>query len=204
MSFVVIVEDENSFEMALEDGLKVFLLDFSEDENLIEMGITIDVETLFCMSEEYDKNLFVTLSARNLDKDLKIISLVSTLLDEKKMYLAGANETINPYVAGANQIYRLIKKPTVYDILDEMLFSNLDIKIYEVLIPKDSYLEGVLFNKMGVEERFDLMVMGMQERNRVNSFRFNTHKIHHKIKFGDILVIIGSHENIEAFKKELG
>ncbi len=167
------------------------------------MGIGGYIDTLFCMSEEYDKNLFVTLSARNIDKDLKIISLVSNTLDEKKMYLAGADEIINPYIAGANEIYRLIKKPTVYTILDEMLFSNLSIKVEEVLIPKDSYLEGVLFDKIDVEKRFDLMIAGIQEKNRAKKFRFNTHKIYHKIKSDDILVVIGLPKNIERFKKEL-
>ena len=46
-----------------KQGYNVEMLDLTQDNDLLKAGITQGVETLFCMHHEYNKNLFVTLSA---------------------------------------------------------------------------------------------------------------------------------------------
>ena len=108
--FIFVVNSPEKAKIAQEDGYKAILSDLSDDENLRKIGISKGVEMLFCMSKDYNQNLFVTLSARALDKELKIISLCATKEEGEKMILAGANHTINPYEIGARRLFRLIKK----------------------------------------------------------------------------------------------
>jgi voltage-gated potassium channel len=108
--YLFVVGDAARVKEVQDDGFIARALDLTDDDNLHIVGIGKDVEMLFCVSQSPHRNLFVTLSARNLDKDLKIISLCATEDEASKMKLAGANHTINPYEIGARRISRLIKK----------------------------------------------------------------------------------------------
>ncbi|OQX74023.1 MAG: hypothetical protein B6D59_03775 [Campylobacteraceae bacterium 4484_4] len=188
---------------AREAGFDAEVMDLGEDENLKKVGIGKDVDTLFCVSVDHHKNLFVALSARHLDPDLKIIATATTIEDEKKMLLAGANRVISPQEIGGHRVYRLIRKPTVFDVMDSLLFSSSGLMITEVQIPKGAFLDGIPFQKSGIEERFDLLVIGIQQANSEKGFEYNTHKVYRKIAAGDILVVIGYQPQIEAFEKAL-
>jgi voltage-gated potassium channel len=184
-------------------GHNVTMLDLTKDKDLLKAGITKGVKTLFCMHHEYNKNLFVTLSARNMDKNLTIVSRSTILNDEKKMLLAGANHVVNPYDLGSHRIYRLIRKPMVFNLLDNMIFSNIDISIDEVEVPKDSFIIGVEFQKLTLEDDFDIVLLGVQSGRTNGKFYYNTHKIYRKIREGDTLVISGRFKEIEKLKKGL-
>jgi voltage-gated potassium channel len=108
--YLFVVADEARVKEVQDDGFIAKVMDLTEDDNLEKIGIGRDVEMLFCVSKSAHRNLFVTLSARNIDKELKIISLCATEDEAAKMKLAGANHTINPYEIGARRISRLIKK----------------------------------------------------------------------------------------------
>ncbi len=202
--FVILTTDENRTKEAVEDGYDAHWINYNDDSELIRYGITKGVKTLFCVSANYNRNLFVTLSARNLDKSLYILSLAADEAEEKKMLLAGADKNINPYTVGANRIYRLIKKPVVYRILDEILYHKNDIKIAEMAVPEGSYLIGKPLYGAGIEAEFDLMVLGILDRKRGGKFMYHTYRIRKKINAGDILVVIGKTKNIEKFRRKMG
>lgn len=184
-------------------GHNVKMLDLTRTNDLLEAGITQGVHTLFCMHHEYNKNLFVTLSARNMDKDLTIISRSTIINDEKKMLLAGANHVVNPYDLGSHRIYRLIRKPMVFDLLDNMIFSNTDISIDEVNVPENSSIIGLDFQKLKLEDEYDIVLLGVQSGASGGKFYYNTHKIYRKIRANDILVVSGAFKDIEKLKKGL-
>jgi voltage-gated potassium channel len=201
--FVILTTDEDRTKIAIEDGYDAHWINYNDDEELIKFGIGKWVKTLFCVSANYNKNLFITLSARNLDPKLYILSLSADEAEEKKMILAGANKNINPYTVGANRIYRLIKKPVVYHILDEILYHKSDIKIAELTVPENSYLIGLPLHGANIEADYDLMVLGIQGAKERQRFIFHTYKIRKKIQQGDIIVVIGKEKDIKKFKKAM-
>ncbi len=203
-SFLILTTDKQKTQRAISEGFDAHWINYNDDDELIKYGIGGGVKILFCVSENYNKNLFVTLSAKNLDPTLYILSLAADEAQEKKMLLAGANKNINPYTVGANRIFRLIKKPVVYRILDEILYHKNNIKIAEIIIPKDSYLIGQPLFNAHIEQMYDLMVLGIQDGKNPSDFRFHTYRIRKKIQEGDMLVVIGEEKNIEKFKEELG
>ena len=202
--FIILTTEEARTQEAIEDGYDAHWINYNDDSELIRFGIGKWVKTLFCVSLNYNKNLFVTLSARNLDPDLYILSLAADEAEEKKMLLAGANKNINPYTVGANRIFRLIKKPVVYRVLDEILFHRSDIKIAELEVPENSYLIDQPLYGAGIEKEYDLMVLGLQPAHSKRRFMFHTYKIRKKIEKGDILVVIGKEKDIERFKHAMG
>ena len=184
-------------------GHSVKMLDLIHEESLLKAGITNGVNTLFCMHHDYNKNLFVTLSARNMDKNLTIISRSTIFNDEKKMMLAGANYVVNPYDLGSHRIYRLIRKPKVFDLLDNMIFSNTNITIQEIEVNINSSIVGLDFQKLKIEDDYNIVVLGVQSGSKSGKFYYNTHKIYRKIKAGDILVVSGIVKDIDKLKREL-
>jgi len=193
----------DAIDQAKDDEYEAHLICFDNDDDLIKIGIGSDVDILFCMSNDYNENLFITLSARNLDKNLMIVSLVSQKEQEQKILLAGANKTINSYEIGAHHIYRMIKKPAIFKTLDKIFLSEESIKIAQIAISKDSFLDGVKFQSIDIEKRFNLIIMGIENIKRKGAFIFNTKKINRKIDSNYVLVVMGHTKNIEKLKKEL-
>ena len=138
-----------------------------------------------------------------MDKNLTIISRSTILNDEKKMLLAGANHVVNPYDLGAHRIFRLIRKPMVFNLLDNMIFSNFDICIEEVKVPQNSSIIGMDFQKLTLEDDYNIILLGVQSGLKNGKFYYNTHKIYRKIREADTLVVSGSAKSIEKLKKGL-
>lgn len=204
MDFVILTTEERKTKEAIEDGYDAHWISYNDDEELIRFGVTQGTKTLFCVSDIYNRNLFVTLGARSLDPELYIISLAADEAEEKKMLLAGANKNINPYTVGANKIYRLIKKPVVFRVLETILYHKSDIMIAELEIPEGAYLIGKPLHGAGIEADFNLMVLGILCGKRKKEFLYHTYKVRKKIQQGDILVVIGRERDIEKFKKKVG
>lgn len=69
--------------------------DANEDEILIEAGIERASFLIAAMPEDAE-NLFVVLSAKQLNKDIFVISRASQLTSQKKLQLAGADKVVMP------------------------------------------------------------------------------------------------------------
>lgn len=200
----IIEENPLKVAEAKMDGYECRHSNFADDSALEELGIGKDVDVLFCTSTNDSLNLFVTLSARNLDKDLKILTLIYKKEDEKKMLLAGANRTISPYDVGALKAYRIIDKPKVSKVLNLFSLHTNKLSMSEIEIPKDSLLDGVYFKDIDIFHKHDIIFLGILDRELGDEFIFFAKGINHKIDYKDVLVVLGSKKDIKSFKKEIG
>lgn len=197
---VIIVDfDEENYQKALKDGFLSYKKNLLNDEELIEIGIKEDLEAFYCVSKNINNNFFVTLSARNLNKDIKIISKSSSEQDSKKMFLAGASNIINPYEIGALKIFRILEKPIISHVLNEIIFGNTNLNIEEFTISKDSFLNGRYLHEFNFSKDFDIVLVGILDEELGSNFIFNYHLNEHKIDEGDILVVIGYKNNLKKF-----
>jgi voltage-gated potassium channel len=194
--------DENPLLVAEanEDGFFARYSSFKDDKILSEIGIGDDVEVLFCVSDVDSMNLFVTLSARSMDKDLKILTKILRKEDEKKMLFAGANRTISPYEVGALKAYRIIQKPKVSKVLDQLSRLKNKISITEIEIPKNSILDGIYLKDADILKETNLIFLGILDKELGQKFIFFSKGINHKLDHGDILVAIGNRKDIRKFE----
>lgn len=206
-SLIVVARTREEYEAAHEDGLELFFADLSDDKNLRDIGIGDDVTDFFCVTDDDDLNLFITLSARAIDKNLNILAKASDANSKKKLMLAGASETIDFNEIGANRIFHLLKRETALSLLDSIVFSTdfcgqkQGILITEIEVHKDSMLDGKTFADID-RTKYDIIVLGIQDKQISKKFIFNINLYNHKIDVGDVLVVIGNKENIERFKIE--
>lgn len=95
---ILIIETEPSLlSIAEEKGFKTISIDFRSDDDLKSIGIGQDIDIIFCFLPEDSKNVFLTISARAIDQNLNIISIVEDPQSAEKLIAAGANKIIDPY-----------------------------------------------------------------------------------------------------------
>lgn len=93
--------------------------DSTQDEILIKAGILRAKAIITTLPVDAD-NLFIVLSARNLNKNLTIISRASEDNSDTKLKIAGANNVIMPDKVGGAHMASLVMKPDVMEFIDHI------------------------------------------------------------------------------------
>lgn len=117
-SFVVIEKNKEVIEK-FEEGILFIEGDANEDDNLEEAGIDRAQYLITAMPDDA-ANLFVVLSARQLNKKLFIISRASQMTTEKKLRLAGADKVIMPDKIGGDHMASLVVMPDLITFMDKL------------------------------------------------------------------------------------
>lgn len=196
---LVVDDDESLLVDAKKDGFNTYQSNLLNDDDLLELGINKDIDSLFCVTNSNKNNLFVTLSARNLSKRLKIITISKTKSEAKKLQIAGATKVLNPNELAAFRIYRYMSKPLMLKVLDDILFSKSDLNIFEIHIDENSLLKNQFLKDMTIHKDYNILLIGIMDKELGDKFIFNTKGINHKIDVGDVLVVVGKNIDLEKF-----
>jgi voltage-gated potassium channel len=116
--FVVIEKDEKVIE-AHEDDILFVEGDVNEDEVLLAAGID-RAQYLVTALPDDAVNLFVVLSARQMNEKLFIISRASQVTSVKKLEFAGANKVIMPDKIGGDHMASLVVMPDLVTFMDKL------------------------------------------------------------------------------------
>ncbi|MEZ4811757.1 MAG: potassium channel protein [Allomuricauda sp.] len=116
--FVVIEKDREIIERHEEEVLFVEG-DANEDETLMQAGID-KAQYLITAVPDDAANLFIVLSARQLNKNLFIISRASQTSSQKKLAFAGANKVIMPDKIGGDHMASLVVMPDLITFMDKL------------------------------------------------------------------------------------
>ncbi len=131
-SFVAIESNADNIAHMREDGNVLFIEgDATEDEVLLEAGIK-HAKALITALPNDASNVFVVLTAREMNPDLKIISRASEDASENKLKRAGANNVIMPDKIGGTHMAALVVKPDVLEFIDHIT-GRINIKLEEIL-----------------------------------------------------------------------
>jgi len=121
--FVIIDNNEEVFHGLEGENLNYIVGNATEDEILETAGVD-KAATLICALPRDADNLFIVLSARQLKKDLKIISRATEEKSYKKLKLAGANNVIMPDRIGGSHMASLVVVPDLVEFLDNLSVSG--------------------------------------------------------------------------------
>ena len=117
--FVVIERDKEVIEKFAEEDILFIEGDTNEDEVLIDAGIERAQYLIAAMPDDAT-NLFVVLSARQMNKELFIISRASLQTSQKKLLLAGADKVIMPDRIGGDHMASLVVMPNLITFMDQL------------------------------------------------------------------------------------
>jgi len=115
-AFVVIDEREDTIQSCIQRGYLALQGDATSDALLREAGIQ-HAKCLLVATDNDAHNIYITLSARNLNSRLFIIARSNHDETEAKLKLAGADRVLSPYTIGGHQManFALQSKLVEYD-----------------------------------------------------------------------------------------
>ncbi|QSB01449.1 NAD-binding protein [Methylomonas sp. EFPC1] len=199
----VIDHDPTKAALARENGFETANIDFRSDDDLKLIGIGAHIDTLFCFFDTDSENVFLTLSARALDKALNIVAIVDSPESAEKLIAAGANKIIDPYEICGRKIHDMLKRPDINDIFDHTVFGRHDLHLAEVAIPENSYLENAHVSQLHLSSQYNLILIGIVNKQVSERLHFVAEEFDRRLSVGDILVILGPSREIRAFKKDV-
>ncbi|MCI4680259.1 potassium channel protein [Rhodoblastus acidophilus] len=123
--FVVIDHSEERVAAARKAGYHFIQGDATDEETMRQAGV-MRARALATVLPEDAANVFITLSARNLNHDLTIIARGELPSTESKLIHAGANRVVLPARIGAERVAELLLHQDVARLISRARGGNLD------------------------------------------------------------------------------
>ena len=108
--FVVIDIKEQKNEHLADHNILFICDDATHDEALQKAGIT-NAKAIICALPDDTDNVFIVISAKNLNPSINIISRAKENKTQKKLHMVGANHVIMPEQIGGFYMATLVSKP---------------------------------------------------------------------------------------------
>jgi voltage-gated potassium channel len=194
---VVVVENDSAVLTRLRERDILHLDDdATEEETLVAAGVKTARGLISVVSKDTD-NVFIVLTARDLNKDLMILARAGSPSSEKRLFKAGADRVVSPYAIGAVRIAQNILRPTVTDFLELALSGEgMELSMEEICIPEGSDMVGKELMSSGIRSLYNLIVVAIKRRDGTMIYNPTPHEV---FEAGDILVAIGPQENLARF-----
>ncbi|MBF0593321.1 MAG: potassium channel family protein, partial [Nitrospirae bacterium] len=134
---VVIEIDKKRIEKTLEMFQSLVLIEGDATDNNVLLSAGIErAKGLFAAAGEDNLNLVVSLSAKQLNADIKVVARCKELKNLSKMKKAGADVVVSPHFIGGMRMASEMFRPTVVSFLDTMLRDkDRNLRIEEVSVP---------------------------------------------------------------------
>jgi voltage-gated potassium channel len=133
----VVIERDREVEDRLKSADILYIIgNANEDEVLVQAGVHNASSFITALPNDAD-NLFIVLSARQINKNINIISRASQETSYKKLKFAGANNVILPDKIGGDHMASLVVIPGLMEFIDNLsIVGKSNINIEEIPIEK--------------------------------------------------------------------
>jgi len=199
-SFIVIEKEQMVTEIADHDIL--FLRgDATKDEFLKEAGIE-HAKGLISVLPTDAENLYVVLTARVLNPELKIVARAGEEGSEQKLLRAGADSVVSPYHIGGLRIAHTVLKPAVVDFIEFATRSgNIDLRMEEIYVNEKSEITGMTLDECGIGRELGIIIVAIKRSG--GDMRFNP-TFRTTIKPGDVLIALGERSKLSVLENMAG
>ncbi len=147
-------------------------------------------------------NVYVVLTARELNPDLEIIARAGEEEAEKKLIRAGASRVISPYRIGGMRMVMGILKPTVMSFLEvAMDHKQLNVELEEVRVARNSAYSGKKLVDTDIRKELNLIIIAIKKPDGRMVFNPGPNTI---IEDEDLLITLGENKDLAIFHREAG
>ncbi|WP_020059732.1 potassium channel family protein [Bacillus sp. 123MFChir2] len=196
MPFIVIDREES---VLAEQKLLYVHGDATDDEVLHKAGITRAAGLVAIVASDAE-NVFITLTARGLNPNIKIIARAEKQESEEKLRRAGANKVINPSSMAGIHIAKGIANPFTVHYIDTVLYgTEQNFAIEEIEMAAGSSLIGKTLMEEDVRNRFDVTILAILRDGYIIHNPTGAEKFAER----DMIIVFGPVEKLEQFEKEL-
>lgn len=191
--FVIIDIAPESAEICRENDWIFIQGDATEETVLHEAGIERAGSLVTALSSDAE-NLFVTVTARDLNPSIFIVARSSHESTEAKLVKGGANRTITPNVIGGRRMASMVLHPTVSDYLDIVSRGKgVEFRLQEVQLDANSPFVGVSLASSRIREHTGAQVVAvLHSDDRVDA----NPSADTVLEAGERLVVLGTPEQV--------
>ena len=190
-------KNHNHLETARDLGYLVLSGDAGEDAILEKAGIQKAVGLIAILGVDAE-NVFLILSARQMNPQIQIVAWATVRQAGKKLYRAGADRVLSPFELGGFQVVQSMIRPNVMDFLNRALdIENEELQLDQILVQDDSPISGKALKDC--DFRNSLEVLGI-----IRDGKHHYHVIGNDVfQTGDILIVMGEPQALKVFHNRL-
>jgi voltage-gated potassium channel len=191
-SFVVIENDQQRAAEFSQRGVNVLVGDATLEESLRDVGVEHARGLAACLPNDAD-NVYVVLTARDLNPNLRIVARAAEEQAEAKLLRAGANHVIAPTIIGGHRMAVALTKPAVSEFMDSITANELGLGFEQVEVDASSSLVGQELRSTPIRSELDVVVISIRRQD--GRIVFNPAG-DATIENGDILIAIARAESL--------
>jgi len=200
VDLVVIEKDTALIPYMDEDKILYITGDAADETNLLKAGIQRAKGLVTALATDTE-NVFLVLTARQLNSKLYIMARASHNELKPKLMAAGADRVESPYDMGAVSMSQRILRPTVTNFLDLALaYKREGIQMEEIPVSPSSSLVNIMLKDSGIRQKFNLIIIAIKKSD--DSMLFNP-SFEAVIESGDTVIAVGQEENLKKLEKIL-
>jgi voltage-gated potassium channel len=195
MPFVIIERHSEAIEDARIKGYFHVQGDCTQDDILIAAGIK-RAKGLINTVPDVAESVYTTLTARQQNPDLFIMTRADSPNGEQMLMRAGANRVISPQVAAGTRMAMAALRPNVVDFISLAAFGEKDgVRVEEIIVSPGSKLVEKSFKEIDIRAKYGLNVIGIRKPG--GKLILNP-DADYKIESEDTLIMAGSDEQLSG------
>jgi voltage-gated potassium channel len=115
--FVVVDLDPAALDRARAAGYLILQGNATEEETLLKAGLERCASLIASLDSDAG-NTYITLTAKMLRPDVRVVARVAAAVNEKKLVQAGADHIVSPYQMGGRRLALSALQPILLDFMD--------------------------------------------------------------------------------------
>ena len=196
--FVVVDNNPDVLQKIEEEGFVYFKGDATNDKTLIGAGIE-RAKGVVCVLPTDAENLYVILTAKELNPNVYILSRCEDDRSEKRLLRAGADRVMSPYTLGGMRMALAILRPAMLDFIEITTSrQSLELRMEEIVVSDSSPLIGKTLEQSEIRPKYGLIIVAVKKESGRMMFNPMGSYI---IEKGDKLVAMGEEQNVKQFSR---
>lgn len=199
--FVVVDKAETKLQRLATTDYLYLAGDATTEETLEAAGVRAAKGLVTTVASDAD-NLFITLTAREMNPGLFIVVRTFDERSERKLRRAGADRVVAPTQIGAIRIAQFILRPAVVELVElATLRESLELQLEEVRVRAGSRLIGVELKDSEIRSRMGLIIVAIKRADTTMVFNPPSDTF---IQEGDVLIALGKVEGLRQLEDTAG
>jgi voltage-gated potassium channel len=166
---VVVVENNpDTIQVLRETPGMLYVEGDASDEEILKLTRLESARALITTLPQDADNLFVVLSAKEVNRDMIIISRASLDSSAVKLKRAGATNVIMPDKIGGQRMAKLVAQPDVVEFIELILLQNIDSVVLEEISCRNlsSSFIGKSISELDIRNTSGANIVGMKRKDK--------------------------------------